>query len=164
MDKKYQYVLGGMVAGLVLMYLIAPALGLKKDDGVAAKEQANKELVMKFEDLTFAKRDVSSAVLLLSDNFKQHNPTIPEGKEGFVNGVGGYLLKNNPNLKVENKKFVAEGDIVVVYSFGKFDSTNPKELGVAITDIFRIENGKIAEHWDVIQAVPAKSANLNTMF
>lgn len=159
MEKnKLGYLIGGIIISLLVIYGIAPSIGL------GGQEKANKELVTKFEELTFEKRDVASAVLLLTDTFKQHNPSIPDGKEGFVNGVGGYLLKQNPNLKLETKRIIAEGDLVAVHKFGKFDSTNAAERGVAVIDIFRIENGKIAEHWDVIQAIPEQAANTNTMF
>jgi predicted SnoaL-like aldol condensation-catalyzing enzyme len=168
MEKnKWGYLLGGAVIGLILMYWIAPSIGTKTQNvstGSTDQEKANKELVQKYEDLTFEKRDVNAAVLLLADNFKQHNPTIPDGKDGFINGVGGFLLKQNPNLKIVTKRIVAEGDLVVLHSFGKFDNKNPAERGVAVVDIFRIENGKIAEHWDVIETIPEQPANSNTMF
>jgi predicted SnoaL-like aldol condensation-catalyzing enzyme len=54
--------------------------------------------------------------------------------------------------------------MVVVHAFGKYDKMNQKDSGLAIMDIFRMENGKIAEHWDVIEPIPATSANTNTMF
>jgi len=59
---------------------------------------------------------------------------------------------------------IAEGDIVVVHSHGFTDPSDSKDLGEASVDIFRVENGKIVEHWDVIQPVPEKSNNSNTMF
>ena len=126
--------------------------------------ETNKKLVMDYEELTFNKKDVASAVQYLHDNFKQHNPQVPDGKEGFINGIGGYLLAQNPNLKKDIKLVLADGDMVVVHSFAKFDSTNEAEKGVAIADFYKIIDGKIAEHWDVIQQIPAESANNNTMF
>ncbi len=126
--------------------------------------EANKKMVMDFEEITFNKKDVTAALEYLHDNFKQHNPQVPDGKEGFTNGIGGYLLAQNPNLKKEIKRVVADGDMVVVHSFAKFDSTNESEIGVAIADFYKITDGKIAEHWDVIQQIPAESANTNTMF
>lgn len=56
---------------------------------------------------------------------------------------------------------IAEGDPVMLHAHAVRE---PGRLGTAIVDIFRVENGKIVEHWDVIQAVPEKAANQNTMF
>jgi predicted SnoaL-like aldol condensation-catalyzing enzyme len=165
MEKnKWGYLVLGILIGAVSMNFIVSPDDKREQDDVSLQEEANKALVMKFEELTFEKKDVTAAVLLLADNYKQHNPGIPDGKEGFVNGVGGYLLKQNPNLILQRKRIIAEDDLVVVHSFGKFDSTSQTERGVAVIDIFRIENGKIVEHWDVVQPIPEQSANSNTMF
>ncbi len=59
------------------------------------------------------------------------------------------------------KHLVSEGDLVVVHSLFR---TGPGDRGQAIMDLFRVEHGKIVEHWDVIQSVPAETANGNTMF
>ena len=66
-----------------------------------------------------------------------------------------------PELSVEIKRMVAEGDLVVMHGVLK---TSPEDRGTAAADIFRIENGKIVEHWDVLQPVPETAANDNTMF
>ncbi|KND47836.1 MAG: hypothetical protein AB201_02905 [Parcubacteria bacterium C7867-006] len=124
----------------------------------------NKKIVMEYEELAFNKKDVKAAVEYLHDNFKQHNPQVPDGKEGFINGIGGYLLANNPNLKKEIKRIVVDGDMVAAHSFAKFNGENESERGVAIADFYVIKDGKIAEHWDVIQEIPAETANSNTMF
>ncbi len=147
---------------IVALLIIVGLLASKNMGG--SDEQANKDLVLKFEDLAFEKKDANAAAQLLSDDFKQHNPQIPDGKEGFIQGVGGYLLKQNPNLKLTVKRVVAQDDLVVLHVFGKYDNNNPAERGVAVMDIFRVKDGKIAEHWDVIEAIPETAANTNTMF
>lgn len=129
-----------------------------------SREESNKQLVEKFEELAFDKKDAAAAAEYLADNLVQHNPQIPDGKQGFIQGVGGYLLKQNPNLKIVRKRIVAKGDLVFVHKFGKFDNNNPAERGVAIIDIFRVEDSKIVEHWDVIQPIPETAANKNTLF
>ena len=73
-------------------------------------------------------------------------------KEDFV---------KNPNSSAEIKRVVAEGDTVALHVHSR---TNSQDKGVAIVDIFRIKDGKIVEHWDVIQEIPSEAANDNTMF
>lgn len=148
------------LVGAVLMYLLYPAMmGM----GAEKMAEANKKVVMEFEELAFEKKDPAAAAELLTDDFKQHNPQVPDKKEGFVQGIG-YMHSTYPNLKLETKRVVASGDMVVVHKYGKYDWNNPEERGVAVIDIFRLMDGKIAEHWDVIQEIPAQSANPNTMF
>jgi predicted SnoaL-like aldol condensation-catalyzing enzyme len=66
-----------------------------------------------------------------------------------------------PGLSVEFKRFVAEYDLVAVHSnFVR----EPNDSGLAVMDVFRLEDGKIVEHWDAIQELPEKAANANTMF
>jgi predicted SnoaL-like aldol condensation-catalyzing enzyme len=157
-----------VVAALGVGYVAGGGLAQKEIPAAppvtAGKEEANKQLVLAFEDLTFEKKDVNAAAQLLADNFIQHNPQVPDGREGFIGGVGGYLLASNPNLMKETRRVVAEEDFVVVHAFAKFDGTNPEERGVAVIDIFRVANSKIAEHWDVIQEIPESLAHTNGMF
>lgn len=70
-------------------------------------------------------------------------------------------FSNNPQAKNVIKKVIAEGDLVVLHVHS---TENDSDRGRAIIDIFRVENGKIVEHWDVIQNIPEKSKNSNTMF
>ena len=67
----------------------------------------------------------------------------------------------NPQLGVDIKHVITEGDLVVTRVHVR---QNEKDRGIAAIDIFRIEKGKIVEHWDVAKAVPERSANSNTMF
>ena len=164
-NNKWGYLVGGLIAGLVLMYVIGQGMPSQvSSEGYTQQEEQNKELVEQFEDLAFNKKDVNAAAALMSDNFKQHNPTVPDGKQGFINGVGEYLLKPNPNLKLTAKRVLVDDNMVMVHKFGKFDNTNVAERGVAVIDVYRVENGKIVEHWDVIQPIPETAANNNTMF
>jgi predicted SnoaL-like aldol condensation-catalyzing enzyme len=157
------YILVGLILGLGGGFLFWHN-GTSASDKQAALEAKNKEVVLAYEATAFDKKDISAAATYVADDLVQHNPTIPNGKEGVINGIGGYLLKTYPNLKLTEKRVLTSGDYVIVHKFGKFDDTNPKETGVAIVDIFRVKDGKIAEHWDVIQQIPEQAANTNTMF
>jgi len=71
------------------------------------------------------------------------------------------FVQQFPEVNLEIQRMVAEGDLVVTHSHL---TTGPQDRGSAVMDIFRLEQGKIVEHWDVMQPVPETSANDNTMF
>jgi predicted SnoaL-like aldol condensation-catalyzing enzyme len=83
-----------------------------------------------------------------------------EGPEAFVTAVKAFLIAY-PRLRVDFKRFFADENLVAVHSHM---TREPGDRGLAVVDIFRLENDKIVEHWDVIQPVPATTANPNGMF
>lgn len=125
------------------------------------KEEANKKLVRDFYGLAFnGHKPTEAAKKYVGSKYIQHNPNVPDGAEAFTSYFEGYF-KQNPKSRVEIKHALADGDLVALHLLSK---QSDADRGRAIVDIFRVENGKIVEHWDVIQAVPEKSANNNTMF
>lgn len=124
--------------------------------------QESKDVVTAFGRLAFGEKKVAEAAeQYLSENYIQHNPQVPDGREAFVQMVSG-LLDQAPDAVFDVKRVIAEGDLVVLHTHLKM---TPDEAGQAVVDIFRVEDGKIAEHWDVVQPVPDEaSANDNTMF
>ncbi len=132
------------------------SLGLAAD----ATGEANKKVVLEFYDAALTKMDVDAAVKFIGPKYIQHNPIAPDGIEG-LKGFIKFLKEKYPNRKGEIKRVIADGDLVVLHVHSK---STPEDRGNAIMDIFRLENGKIVEHWDVIQPVPEKAANPNTMF
>lgn len=111
-------------------------------------------------DQLLVRKDVD-AVDYLAPEYHQHNPAIPNGSAGLRELFSG-LFQQFPNLTVERKRVIAEGDLVAVHAHYR---TGPEDRGQSVVDIFRVrKDGKIVEHWDVVQAVPATSANDNTMF
>jgi predicted SnoaL-like aldol condensation-catalyzing enzyme len=91
----------------------------------------------------------------------QHNPQAGDGFPAFIEFVKGFTAQF-PQLHVDIERVIGECNLVVTHSH---ITTSPQDLGQAVADIFRLNRmGKIVEHWDVIQAVPATSANNNTMF
>lgn len=149
-----------LAAGLLAASLIAvPVLGQSATRDLAA-EEANRTLVLDFYNSFFNDHDVAGASVIVADDYKQHNPDVPDGKEPFVSYFTGFF-QENPDSKAEIVRSAADGDLVWLH----VHSTNGAEdLGQSVVDIFRVEAGKIVEHWDVIQTVPAEAANTNTMF
>lgn len=127
---------------------------------LAADLEANKKVVIDFYEKGLNQKDYEAAAKYFGPRYIQHNPTAPDGPEGFKRLVT--LLKEKfPNSHSEIKRVIAEGDYVVLHVHSVRE---PGQRGRAIVDIFRLENGKIVEHWDVIQDVPESAANSNTMF
>lgn len=123
--------------------------------------EANKRIIRAWHELAINQRKPEEAVAkYLGPNYRQHNPGAGDGPEPFIAAVKG-LTKTFPELHMESKRIIAEGDLVVLHSHLIL---KPGDRGSAVVDIFRLENGKIVEHWDVVQEVPETSANNNTMF
>jgi predicted SnoaL-like aldol condensation-catalyzing enzyme len=124
------------------------------------KEEANKKAVLEFYEAGLNQKDFDAASKFLGPLYIQHNPTAPDGIEGFKAFLG-FLREKFPDSHSEIKRAFAEGDFVILH----VHSVREKGTrGRAIVDIFRLENGKIVEHWDVVQDIPEKPANSNGMF
>jgi predicted SnoaL-like aldol condensation-catalyzing enzyme len=124
-----------------------------------SKEARNKALVLKAFDTLFNKRDYATAERFWSPRYIQHSAHIEPGREGLMN-----LIKSlPPTLKYEAGTIVAEGDFVIVH--GKISDFGRPRSWVA-ADVVRIENGVLAEHWDVLQdeAIRAESKSGLPMF
>ena len=123
--------------------------------------EANRASALAFTDMVFNQKRVREAfAAYVGPTYVQHNPQVPDGRDGAIAGLGG-LLGQNPQFRCVVRRSVAEGDLVVLHVEAY---PNPQHRGLAIIDIFRFENGKIVEHWDVIQPVPETARNTNTMF
>ena len=121
----------------------------------------NKKIVTDFYNGVFIKHQVQAyADRYIGTQYIQHNPHVPDGKAPFVDYFTGYF-KENPEAQNVIKRVIADKDLVILHVHSK---QNKADRGVAIVDIFRVENGKTVEHWDVQQAIPEQSANTNSMF
>jgi predicted SnoaL-like aldol condensation-catalyzing enzyme len=96
----------------------------------------------------------------MGPRYIQHNPVAADGPEGLKAFIQ-FLRDKFPNSRSEIKRVFADGDFVIVHVHA---IREPGTRGRAIIDIFRLENGKVVEHWDVAQDVPEKAANSNGMF
>jgi predicted SnoaL-like aldol condensation-catalyzing enzyme len=128
--------------------------------GVAvSKEQANKEIVIEAYQRTFGDLDAAAIDDFFSKDFKQHNPTIADGAEGVKALVRMLTSQGVQKQKIEFKHVVADGDVVILHS--RYEMAGAEWRFI---DIYRVENGRLAEHWDAMMQMPEVRANTNAMF
>ena len=126
----------------------------------SAQEEANRKAVLAFYEKGLNETDAESALAYVGDRYVQHNPNAADGPEGFRKFIG-FLREKFPNSHSEIKRSFVDGDYVILHVNAVRE---PGTKGNAIVDIFKLENGKIVEHWDVVQPIPENPANNNTMF
>jgi predicted SnoaL-like aldol condensation-catalyzing enzyme len=126
-----------------------------------ADPETNKQTVLAYYKMAFNERKPAEAAKKYgAAHYIQHNPLGPDGFEAFIQFVTGFV-EQFPQMSLEIKRAVAEGDMVVTHSLLK---TSPEDRGTAAADFFRLEEGKVVEHWDVLQPVPESAANDHPMF
>ena len=122
--------------------------------------ERNKKVVVDYYRTAFGGEPEKAVADHFGDIYIQHNPQAADGPEAFIGFVHS-LRGEYPNLQLDIKRVIAEGDLVVTHSHL---IREPGQPGQALADFFRLENGKVVEHWDVVQEVPVEAANSNTMF
>ncbi|MGY3528840.1 putative SnoaL-like aldol condensation-catalyzing enzyme [Bradyrhizobium embrapense] len=144
------------VAALLLALASSAAMAATSE----AQQEANRKAVLAFYEKGLNQKDADAALAYVGNRYVQHNPGAADGPEGFRKFIG-FLREKFPNSHSEIKRSFVDGDYVILHVHAVRE---PGTRGNAIIDIFKLEDGKIVEHWDVVQPVPENPANNNTMF
>jgi predicted SnoaL-like aldol condensation-catalyzing enzyme len=121
----------------------------------------NKRLVTEFYELAINRREPAEAARKYIElPYRQHNPEVADGPDGFIQYISG-MQQKHPHLKVVISKVLADDDLVALHVHLTREANDP---GLAIAELFRVKSGKLVEHWDVVQPVPANTASGNSMF
>ena len=119
----------------------------------------NKKIVTDAYQRIFGDLDVSAVDDCVSKDFIQHNPTVPDGPEGMKQVLQMLISQSVPKQKFVFKHVIADGDTVMLHTPYQMGGTEWRFI-----DIYRVENGKLAEHWDAMMQMPEKRANNNPLF
>lgn len=123
-------------------------------------QKSNRQIVEEFVEIFYHQKNVRKAFgEFVAEDYIQHNPNIPDGREAAIEFLEPKFL--NPLAIFDVKRILVDGDLALVHLHGRMSAD---ALGGAVADIFRLENGKIVEHWDVLQPVPENCINPHPMF
>ena len=158
--ERLRDLVGPFVSARVLALLVLTLFASVAQASDAPQQEANKRAVLDFYEKGLNQKDFASAAVHFGPRYVQHNPVAADGIEGFRAFVS-FLKERFPNSRSEIKKVFADGDFVILHVHAVRE---PGSAGSAIVDIFKLEGGKIVEHWDVNQPIPEKMAHANGMF
>lgn len=160
--KRQKFVL--LAAGLAML---APAAARAQEAPVAPpswendETERNRAVVEQFARLFWIEKDVRQAFTrFVHPDYIQHNPIAADGRDNAIAALSGFF-EAMPTLSYDIHRIIVDGNLAAVHTHMRM---NEEDRGSAVVDIFRLENGLIVEHWDVIQAIPEESANPHPMF
>ena len=135
------------------------SIGKDTSVGMMDIQEANKKVVLDFYQQMFGDKDISAVDKYILPDYIQHNPGVADGSEAFKSAAVEWF-RAAPKTKIDVQHIAADGDLVFLHVRDK----NANGTVISTIDIFRLDRGKIAEHWDVRQQVPVKAANNHPMF
>ena len=148
------------IIAIATVILLTPTFSAANAATGEAQQEANRKAVLEFYEKGLNQKDADAALAYVGNRYVQHNPNAADGPEGFRKFIA-FLREKFPNSRSEIKRSFADGEYVILHVHAVRE---PGTRGTAIIDIFKLENGKIVEHWDVAQPIPENPANSNTMF
>jgi len=120
----------------------------------------NRATVTAFAHLLYDRKQVATAFTrFVAADYVQHNPGIADGRDAAVAALAPMFAQ--PDARFEVKRILVDGDMAAIHLFGRGDAATP---GAAVVDLYRLSHGRIVEHWDVLQPIPATSRNPHPMF
>ncbi len=121
---------------------------------------SNRQIVEEFVDIFYRQKNARKAFMeYVVEEYIQHNPNIPDGRAAAITFLEPKFL--NPDSIFDIKRILVDGDLAMIHLHGRMSADS---LGAVVVDIFRLENGKIVEHWDVLQQFPTECINPHPMF
>ena len=159
--KTFKYGLAGFLA------ILAIGVCQASENPQSTLEQSNLKKALYCMDILENQPDLEPSRRIdtlrnecFAETYIQHSPHVQDGQDAVLS-LFANRYKNHPETSISIKRTASEGDLVWIHLHAK---RTPDSLGVAAIHIFRMKGGKFFEHWGVVQAVPEKSANDNTMF
>lgn len=119
---------------------------------------ANKKMVADMYQELFGDKNIDAIKKYLAEGYIQHNPSVADGRQALIDAVTRWF-QGAPKEKIDIQHIAADKDLVFIHTKGHMGAKI-----ISVIDIFRIKDGKIVEHWDVMQEVPEKAANSHPMF
>lgn len=164
MSIKYKTIKCGLSGFLVIL---AVGVCQASENPQTAQEQSNLKKALYCMDTLENRPDLEPSRRIdtlrnecFAETYIQHSPHVKDGRDAVLR-LFANRYKNHPEISASIKRTASAGDLVWIHLHVK---RTPEDLGRSVINIFRMEGGKFAEHWNVSQAVPEKSKNNNTMF
>jgi predicted SnoaL-like aldol condensation-catalyzing enzyme len=149
-----------MIFAVFIFAVLAFAVASPAFSAGSPQEEMNKKNVVEFYEKAINQKDFDGASKYIGSRYTQHNPLAADGPEG-LKAFLQFAKEKLPGYHADIKRVFADGDYVILHVHTTRD---PQDRGSAVMDIFKLENGKVVEHWDVVQPIPEKAANSNGMF